>query len=82
MAVLMDSLPVSNKFTAVHCTHTAAEDLSAFEQAGGSVCVCPLTEGNLGDGIFDHLGLCGGRVCLGTDCNARIDMIEEMRWLE
>merc|ERR1712232_186009 len=23
-----------------------------------------------------------GSVCLGTDCNARIDMFEEMRWLE
>ncbi len=22
------------------------------------------------------------KICLGTDCNARIDMVEEMRWLE
>jgi len=46
------------------------------------VCICPLTEGNLADGIFGHIELCQGQVCLGTDCNARIDMLEEMRWLE
>lgn len=39
------------------------------------------TQGNLGDG-FPVIASCLDRVCLGTDCNARIDMCEEMRWLE
>ena len=55
--------------------------MSQFIEAGGNVLICPLTEGNLGDGIAD-LSLCGGRISLGSDCNARIDLIEEMRWLE
>lgn len=38
-------------------------------------------QGNLGDG-FPVIASCLDRVCLGTDCNARIDMCEEMRWLE
>lgn len=38
-------------------------------------------QGNLGDG-FPALASCLDRICLGTDCNARIDMCEEMRWLE
>ena len=29
-----------------------------------------------------EISACGGRVVLGTDCNARIDMLEEARWLE
>src|SRR5690348_10115502 len=35
------------------------------------------------DGI-PIVDVCGGagRVCLGTDCNARICFAEEMRWLE
>ncbi|MCA9311261.1 MAG: amidohydrolase family protein, partial [Phycisphaerales bacterium] len=42
------------------------------------------TEANLGDGIADlpAIHAQGGHVCLGTDSNARISMVEEMRWLE
>ena len=52
--------------------------------SGGNVCICPLTEANLGDGLADlaHVGRNGGSVCLGSDSNARISMLEEMRWLE
>jgi formimidoylglutamate deiminase len=55
-----------------------------FLQRGGRVCVCPLTEANLGDGIPDLTAphAAGGRLALGTDSNARISAIEEMRWLE
>jgi formimidoylglutamate deiminase len=53
-------------------------------QLGGRVCVCPLTEANLGDGVPPLAALPEGRrrLCLGTDSNARISMLEEMRWLE
>ena len=48
------------------------------------MCVCPLTEGNLGDGIPDLTAphSVGGRLALGSDANTRISPIEEMRWLE
>jgi formimidoylglutamate deiminase len=84
LALLNDRLRITPRFTAVHCTHSAAADMSDFLDAGGNVCICPLTEANLGDGIADlvHVGRRGGRVCLGTDSNARISMLEEMRWLE
>jgi formimidoylglutamate deiminase len=81
MRVLLDADVVWDGFTAVHCTHTRPEDMAPFVERGGNVNICPLTEGNLGDGIAD-LSLCGGRISLGSDCNARIDMLEEMRWLE
>jgi formimidoylglutamate deiminase len=72
-------------FTAVHCTHTTDEDMAAFLAAGGTVCLCPLTEGNLGDGIAAALRrahAAGGRLAIGTDSNNRLAMLEEMRWLE
>jgi cytosine/adenosine deaminase-related metal-dependent hydrolase len=54
--------------------------MQSFLLRGGSVCITPLTEANLGDGI--HQIPRDTPVSLGTDSNARISMIEEMRWLE
>jgi formimidoylglutamate deiminase len=84
MRLLCDELDLSGSLTAVHCTHTSTADMAAFLSRGGRVCVCPLTEANLGDGIPDLAAAhsAGGRISLGTDSNARISAIEEMRWLE
>ena len=84
MRLLCDELGAGGNFTAVHCTHTSPADMTAFLARGGRVCVCPLTEANLGDGIPDLSAphAVGGRISLGTDSNARISAIEEMRWLE
>ena len=84
MEVLLDRVGAGPGFTAVHCTHTRREDLERFAAAGGHVCVCPLTEANLGDGIppLADLPAAHGSLCLGSDSNARISMLEEARWLE
>ena len=85
MALLNEHLEITSSTTAVHCTHTEAEDMARYLAAGGNVCICPLTEANLGDGIADLPGMLdggGGQICLGSDSNARISMPEEMRWLE
>jgi formimidoylglutamate deiminase len=84
MALLLETLGTATDVTAVHCTHTEAEDLERFAAGGGTVCLCPLTEGNLGDGIsgLPRLHEIGGAVCLGSDSNARLSWLEEMRWLE
>jgi formimidoylglutamate deiminase len=84
MRVLLDTLDIGGNLTAVHCTHTAGEDLDRFLRAGGTVCVCPLTEANLGDGLpaLEPVADLSARLSLGTDSNARISLIEEMRWLE
>ena len=84
MELLLRSVPsdhLSNT-CAVHCTHSKVDELERFVEAGATVCVCPLTEASLGDGVFLPLEATRGNVSLGTDCNARIDMFEEMRWLE
>ena len=84
MQLLNERLEIDDRFTAVHCTHTDSTDMASYLAAGGNVCICPLTEANLGDGIADVPRILEhkGRICLGTDSNARISFIEEMRWLE
>ncbi len=82
MAVLNERLEIDARFCAIHCTHTAGGDMEAFLAAGGSVCLCPLTEANLGDGVPDGRGIPAGRVSLGTDSNLRISFVDEMRWME
>jgi formimidoylglutamate deiminase len=84
MRVLLDTLDIAGNLTAVHCTHTAPEDLRQFLGAGGTVCVNPLTEGNLGDGlpVLEPVPDLLERLSLGSDSNARISPLEEMRWLE
>ncbi len=84
MALLLATLGTATDLTAVHCTHTDAEEMDRFLSAGGTVCLCPLTEGNLGDGIATVPRVPPQRraFCLGSDSNARISHIEEMRWLE
>jgi formiminoglutamate deiminase len=78
MQLLLETLGTATDVTAIHCTHTDAEDMERFLAGGGTVCLCPLTEGNLGDGIAGRIS----RACIGSDSNARISMLEEMRWLE
>ncbi len=84
MDLLLEALGTATDVTAVHCTHTSPEDMERFIAGGGTACICPLTEANLGDGIADlpFLHERGGAVCLGSDSNARISPLEEMRWLE
>ncbi len=70
------------KFTAVHATHLTAQDRDLL--APQSVCVCPTTEADLGDGIVDASGLSqrGCNLAVGSDSNAVIDLVQEARLLE
>jgi cytosine/adenosine deaminase-related metal-dependent hydrolase len=54
---------------------------------GGSmstVCMCPLTEADLADGVgpAPALAAAGSPLALGSDGHSVIDLIEEARWLE
>jgi formimidoylglutamate deiminase len=84
MELLLDRLAIDDRFTAVHCTHTTAEDLTRFAKTGATVCLCPLTEGNLGDGFCDVQAIrsAGGAIAIGSDLNSRLAPTEELRWIE
>jgi formiminoglutamate deiminase len=82
--VLRDAGAVTERFTAVHATHVTAEDITLLGAAGASVCLCPTTERDLGDGIGPARALreAGAMLALGSDSQAVIDLLEEARALE
>jgi formimidoylglutamate deiminase len=71
-------------FTAVHAVHVTAEEIAMMAEVGMTVCSCPTTERNLGDGIFraDEVMRAGVPVALGSDSQAQIDSLEDARELE
>jgi formimidoylglutamate deiminase len=84
LQLLLHRMHSFDGFTAVHATHSEPAQLQEFLARGGSVCITPLTEANLGDGVPSVAPLLPrpDRLALGSDSNARISMVEEMRWLE
>ncbi len=70
--------------TVVHATHADDAELDLLAGAGARVCLCPTTEGNLGDGFapVERLQARGIGICIGSDSNVRIDPLEELRELE
>ena len=75
---------LSQRFTGVHAVHVTPEEISLLARARATVCACPTTERNLGDGIVpaDALIEAGVRLALGTDSHTQIDLLEDARELE
>lgn len=81
---LLDNAPVGANWCLVHATHMTAPETAALAASGAVAGLCPVTEANLGDGLFplpDYLSD-GGRWGVGSDSNVRIDLFEELRLLE
>jgi formimidoylglutamate deiminase len=70
--------------TIVHATHANAEEIALLAHHGATVCVCPTTEGDLGDGIAPYAELVAANIplAIGADSNTRLDPLEELRWAE
>jgi len=75
---------LSPRFTAVHAIHLTADEVRALADAGCTICACPTTERNLGDGIVPARALmdAGVRMALGSDSQAQIELLEDARELE
>jgi len=70
--------------TVVHATHADGHELDLLGQAAARVCACLTTEANLGDGFLpvERLLHRSIGICIGSDSNARIDPLEELRELD
>ena len=81
---LLDRVSVDDRWCLVHATHVSNGELSAIASAGAVVGLCPITEANLGDGVFPAAAFLsgGGRIGIGSDSNVLIDAAEELRTLE
>lgn len=75
---------LAQNFTGVHAIHITAAEARALARARATVCACPTTERNLGDGVVpaEMLFAEGVNVSLGTDSHAQIDLLEDARELE
>jgi formimidoylglutamate deiminase len=70
--------------TIIHATHADARELDLLSDHGTSVCACPTTEGNLGDGFLPAEGILKRniRLSVGSDSHVRVDPFEELREIE
>ena len=70
--------------TIVHATHADGAELDLLRDSGSTICACPTTEADLGDGFLPAIRVLhrGIPLCIGTDSNVRIDPFEELRELE
>ena len=82
---LLNSLgALTPRLSLVHATHLTDSDIAAIGASGATVVMCPTTEADLGDGIGParRLADAGARIALGSDQNAVVDPLLEMRGLE
>lgn len=81
---LCGAVEVDSRWCLVHATHASVAECASIAASGAVVGLCPITEANLGDGLFpaaDFLGA-GGTFGIGSDSNVLIDCAEELRLLE
>jgi formimidoylglutamate deiminase len=81
---LLDKMPVNERWNLVHATQCTPAELEGVRHRGASVVVCPSTEANLGDGVFDLARWMGqsGSWSIGSDSHVTRSWQEELRLLE
>ncbi|WP_435140952.1 formimidoylglutamate deiminase [Pseudopelagicola sp. nBUS_19] len=81
---LLDNYEVDLHWCLIHCTQMTFKETQALASSGAVAGLCPITEANLGDGIFNgtqYLSL-GGQLGVGSDSNVHITLFDELKSLE
>ena len=75
---------LGERTTVVHATHAGGSELDLLAASGTTICACPTTEADLGDGFLpaERIRTRSIPLCIGSDSNVRIDPLEELRELE
>ena len=81
---LIENADVDRRWCLIHATHLTERETDDLAASGAVAGLCPITEANLGDGIFPASRFleAGGRIATGTDSNVLIDPSQELRMLE
>ncbi|MGJ7037895.1 formiminoglutamate deiminase [Shinella sp. BE166] len=80
---LLDNQAVDGRWCFIHATHMTDTETRGMAKAGAIAGLCPITEANLGDGIFPaDFFAAGGRFGVGSDSNVLIGLPDELRQLE
>ncbi|MEE4245056.1 MAG: formimidoylglutamate deiminase [Kangiellaceae bacterium] len=81
---LMDNYAIDSNWCLVHATHANQTEVQAMAKQQAVVGLCPATEANLGDGLFNmpefvgHNGLFG----IGSDSQISLSSFKELQLLE
>jgi formimidoylglutamate deiminase len=81
---LLDLVEVDSRFCCIHATHMDEAEVVRLARTGAVAGLCPTTEANLGDGVFELPGFldAGGGIGIGSDSNVSVGPVEELRLLE
>lgn len=82
--LLSETVSLDQRWCPIHATHAQPHEVSLIARSGAVAGLCPVTEANLGDGVFDTIPFLdeGGRFGVGSDSLVRISAAEELRALE
>jgi formiminoglutamate deiminase len=81
---LLAHQPVDERWCLIHATHLTEDERMGIARSGAVAGLCPITEANLGDGLFPAEPFLaeGGRIGVGSDSNVEITAAGEIRLLE
>ena len=81
---LLANALVDGRWCLIHATHMTNAETAAMAASGAVAGLCPITEANLGDGVFParEFLAAGGRFGVGSDSNVLIGLADELRQLE
>ncbi|MBF0877176.1 formimidoylglutamate deiminase [Gluconobacter cerevisiae] len=81
---LLSQADVDERWCLVHATHLSSSEVVDMARSGAVAGLCPITEANLGDGLFPLAPYINarGRFGIGSDSNVLISPWEELRTLE
>jgi formimidoylglutamate deiminase len=84
LAWVSDLVPIDARWCFIHSTHLTGLEMRSLAKTGASIGLCPTTEANLGDGIFDFVPWFEGRGPwgIGGDSHVSVSPFEELRALE
>lgn len=83
VAYLLDEFNVGSRWCAIHATHMTADETKRLATSKAVAGLCPTTEANLGDGIFNgDAFMRGGAIGIGSDSHISLGVAEELRQLE
>jgi formimidoylglutamate deiminase len=81
---IADLVPIDARWCFIHATHLTQLEMRKLAATGAAVGLCPMTEANLGDGIFEFERWFGDGApwCIGGDSHVSVSPFEELRALE
>jgi formimidoylglutamate deiminase len=82
--LLLGNFEISRRWCVIHATHMTESETGELARSRAFAGLCPTTEANLGDGIFNarQFQEKHGMIAIGSDSNISVSVADELRQLE